>query len=245
MLRKPHPPRLWIPLLYVAAVLTVDTLAVMHVTVPIPWRMFQWSLHDLIALFQKWDWLDYGTALKLRRGPWVNFDCFKFLFWLVIPFAACIRAMDWGWFGLRRLKKWDYILLGMGVLAGVLILFIIPLLPSLREYYPSQSARGADQKVLLVVSYLIWTASWLVGWEFLHRYVLVRAVGDRLGGWGWLIVPFSEGLYHIFKSPWECAGMVLFSLLATFYVTRRKNMVVPFLVHLAIEMALPLFIVLV
>jgi membrane protease YdiL (CAAX protease family) len=122
-------------------------------------------------------------------------------------------------------------------------MFVIPLLPGLRDYYPSAGSISGQEKLLFFLTYMIWTASWLPGWEFLHRYVLVQAMENRWAGWGWVIVPISEGLYHLTKSPWECAGMILFSMLATYHTVKRGNMVVAFLVHLVIEMALPLFMI--
>lgn len=235
--------RLWIPVAYVATVLAVDTLAAQHAVFLLPWGWFEWNLYDVAHLFEGWGWIEPETAIGLRQSVWARFDCFKFLFWFVVPFAFCLSNMDGAWFGLKRLKKWDYALLGGGVLLGILVLFVIPLLPGLRDYYPSLREMPAEQKRLVVLAYLVWTASWLPGWEFLHRYVLVKALGDRMGGMGWLLIPAFEGLYHLPKSPWECAGMVVFSFLASYYAKRKESMVVPFLVHLAIEMALPVFMV--
>jgi membrane protease YdiL (CAAX protease family) len=62
--------------------------------------------------------------------------------------------------------------------------------------------------------------------------------------YGWLLVPLAEGVYHLQK-PWpEMLGMVAFSLIATQWTLRRDNMLLPLLVHLAIEIELVAFMLL-
>ncbi|MCL4694164.1 MAG: CPBP family intramembrane metalloprotease, partial [Candidatus Hydrogenedentes bacterium] len=91
---------------------------------------------------------------------------------------------------------------------------------------------------------MLWTFSWLIGWEFLHRYFLLRPFAARWPRFGWLIVPFSEGVYHLQKAPIEAAGMVVFSLVLTAWALRRRNALLPFLAHLLVEIELVLFLVL-
>lgn len=204
---------------YVLAVLLVDTLAALEVRTPIDWRVFQWTSENGI------DW-------------------FKFVTWFVIPFALCLRGMDWGYFGFNRWKRRDWILLiGLGAL-GFMAVLAINVFPSLREYYPSYRDASWPQKWEIVGRGMLWTFSWLVGWEFLHRYFLLRPFVARWPRYGWLIVPFSEGVYHLQKAPIETGGMVLFSLILTAWALRRRNALLPFLAHLVIEIEVVLFMVL-
>ena len=74
----------------------------------------------------------------------------------------------------------------------------------------------------------------------MHRYFLLRAVAPRWPRVAWFLPAFFEWAYHLQKFWLEWVGMALFSLLATQYVLRRRNVSLPFVAHLLIEIALPL-----
>ncbi len=168
------------------------------------------------------------------RGPLRSFDLFKFFFWFVIPFVWSLRRMDWAWFSFRRWKRIDVALLAVLTLLGCCAVLVVPLVPQLRAIYPSMRGMGWG----IVVLQLVWTCSWLPGWEFIHRYFLLRPVSARWPRWGWLLVPVSETAYHLLK-PWpEMLGMAALSVALTWWALRRRNVLLPFLVHLAIELAL-------
>ncbi|MCC6490869.1 MAG: CPBP family intramembrane metalloprotease, partial [Candidatus Hydrogenedentes bacterium] len=82
-------------------------------------------------------------------------------------------------------------------------------------------------------------------WEFLHRYFLVRPFSARWPRYGWLVVPVSEGAYHLQKHWTEMILMVAFSVALTWWTVRRKNALLPFLAHLFVEVELIAFMVLV
>jgi len=239
--QTPAPPRLqaaaWIAVAYVAVVLLVDGLAAQRVSWPINWGIFDWHgvtfYHWAIASGSSHEEAQKFLHLVLRV-----FWFFKFIFWFALPLALCLRTLDRGYFGFKRWRPVDYGILLFGVCVGVAVLFLIPLMPSLQAYYPSLSALDASEKWSYFGLSLIRTASWLLGWEFLHRYVLVRHLRDTR--YAWLIIPFLEAAYHIQKAWIEMLGMFLFSLVATRWAIVRRNMLLPFLVHLAIELALPL-----
>jgi hypothetical protein len=202
---------------YVVIVLGLDTLAAQGVQFPFEWRV----LH------------------KFRPG---GFDVFKFLTWFVIPFLFALPHLDKDAFTFKRWEKRDaYLLLGL-VLAGALAVILIPLLPGVRETYGGYGHLAAKQKQELLFWHLSWTASWLIGWEFLHRYFLLRPCDKWLPRAGWLIVPLSEGLYHLQKAPFEALGMVTLSVVLTLWARKRQNVLLPFLVHLAIEIELIVFL---
>ncbi|MCC6698615.1 MAG: CPBP family intramembrane metalloprotease [Candidatus Hydrogenedentes bacterium] len=205
---------------YVAAVLLVDTLVAMRVRTPIDWRVFSWTTEG-------------------------GFDLFKFVAWFVIPFLICLTTMDWGWIGVARWKRSDTMLLAAIALLGMLAILGIMFIPALRDYYPSLSHRTWPEKWDSMMRALFWVASWLVGWEFLHRYFLVRPFSARWPRFGWLIVPVSEGAYHLQKHWAEMLLMVAFSVALTWWTVRRKNALLPFLAHLIIEVELIAFMVLV
>lgn len=210
---------LFIVLAYVAVVHTVDTLAHQHVRFLMDWHMFRW---------------------QLRCG----FDVFEFVFWFVIPVLFMARRLEWGYFGFGRWKRIDWILLAAFVGIGVLAILLIPLFPSLRRTYSGMGDAPASVKWSQFRYYLIWDFSWIIGWEFTHRCAMTIHLREHWPRFGWLLVPLAEGLYHLQKPVPEMLGMVAFSILATQWTLRRRNMLLPFLAHLAIELELLAFLLL-
>jgi membrane protease YdiL (CAAX protease family) len=224
---------------YIAVVLTVDTLAVSRVKTPIDWSMFQWFLPKSLAFLER----TLGLHLDFLKQIWMSrLDVFKLLFWFVIPFVFCLRHMDWGALGIRGWKRMDYIILAVLAVLGLGAVFLIPHVPQLRYIYASLAEASPEQKWIAFRGQLVWVASWLIGWEFLHRYVLLRQAQRLWPVWGWLLVPFSEGVYHLQKPALEALGMVVFSIILTQWAIRRKNVLLPFLAHLIIEVELILFL---
>ncbi|MFA6245079.1 MAG: CPBP family glutamic-type intramembrane protease [Candidatus Hydrogenedentales bacterium] len=171
-------------------------------------------------------------------SPFNGFEMNKALPWLLIPFVLCLPTMDWGYLGFRRWKRADLCLLL--ALAGVCLLavLLVPFIPSLKAWYPGIAEQPFDLRWRVVIFQLAWIASWLPGWEFLHRYFLLRPFQERFKRFGWLVVPLSEGLFHLQKHPLEMVGMVAISLVLTFWAARRRNMMLPFLAHLIVEVEL-------
>jgi membrane protease YdiL (CAAX protease family) len=89
---------------------------------------------------------------------------------------------------------------------------------------------------------MAWNASWLIGWEFMHRYMLLGAAQKAAPHWGWLLVPLSETLYHLQKPPIEMLGMLALSVVLTLWCMKRGNWLLGFLVHLIIEVELLIFL---
>ncbi|MCP4641636.1 MAG: CPBP family intramembrane metalloprotease [bacterium] len=217
--QKKSAPWIFFAVGYVFAVLAVDTLATQGVvTGPIDWRICLW------------------------RGA-SGFDWFKFTFWFAVPFILCIPRMDWGAFGTSRWRKRDLSLLAALSVVGMLAVLTVRVFPSLDRAFPGLGDVPWSVKGHHAQWFLAWTFSWIVGWEFLHRYFLLRRLSARWR-WGWLIVPVSEGLYHLQQPIEMAAGMVLFSLVLTPWALRRKNILLPLLAHLIIELELELLILL-
>ena len=79
----------------------------------------------------------------------------------------------------------------------------------------------------------------------MHRYFLLRPLSERWPRWGWVVVPVSEALYHLQKDPLEMAAMFVAGVVFTLWTSARKNLMLPFLVHAAVEAGLAAFLVLV
>lgn len=226
---------------YVAGVLAVDTLAVMGVNKPIHWSMFSWhpatvykfaTDHGMPSALVSW------MKLILLR----QFDVFKFVMWFFIPFVFSLWWMDWGALGFRRWKRVDlYLLLGLAAL-GMAAMILIPLVPSLNATYGGLGHLSSGKKWGTLILQIVWIVSWLPGWEFMHRYVLLRKVSVQWPQFGWILVPVFEGLYHLQKPLLEALGMVVLSIFLTQWTLRRRNVMLPFLVHLIIEIELMVFL---
>ena len=230
-------------IVYVAIVLVVDTLASQDVVWIIDWHQFDWKPTHVYSWLAQYLPPDFMRVFGwLRHGDIQRFEVFKFIFWLLLPLLVCLPWMDWDWLGWRSWRAIDWVMVLGLALAGMLAMLLIPEVPELRRRYPGMSMLPLDYKLEYLASKTFWILSWLVGWEFLHRYVLLRA-GNRLWpGWGWMIVPLSEGLYHLQKPLLEAAGMVVLSVILTQWALRRHSLLLPLLVHLIIEIELLLFL---
>ena len=211
-------------LLYSVSVLATDAFAAVGVGWPIDWTVFRW-----------WPARDWDAPFLLR------FDGFKFLFWFAIPFCCCLPWMDWGALGIRGWKKIDAAILLFILLGGLGAMALIPHVPALAKLYYHPSNLPSDVRNLIAMQHLVWVFSWLLGWEFLHRYFLLRPLRACWPKYGWLAVPLAETLYHLQKPGLEVLGMAAFSLILTPWAIRRKNVLLPFLAHFIIEVELILF----
>ncbi len=223
--------------LYVFIVLTVDVLALYGGRGFINWGMFHWSPASL------WTGLRLTPPRWAYSLPYRQIDLFKFTFWFLIPAVICIRRMEWNWFSLRNWKRTDWLLLGVMLILGGIAVASIAFIPSLQSTYSGLSGTNASRNHVYFIAYLLWTASWLPGWEFMHRYFLLRPVMHRFPIYGWLIVPLCETIYHLQKPLLEAAGMAVFSLLLTWWTMKRRNMLIPFVAHLYIEVLLAIALV--
>jgi len=242
----PEPPRRGVAiavLVYVALALGTDLLASLSVT----WTFgvldegFRWRvLHHSLA-----GWRDV-LPLPAALTGWMDadvlrtLDVYKVLVWLVIPVAVSLPRMDWGALGFRRWKRADvYLLAGLAVV-GLGAVLLITQVDALRQFYPSLRHHTAAWKWHYCLEQLVWIGSWLLGWEFMHRYFLLRHVNGLWPRFGWLAVPAFEAAYHLTKLPIEAAGMLAIGVAFTYWSRRRGNMMLPLLVHLVIELALPI-----
>lgn len=223
--------RVWWVVAYVAAVLLIDALAANNIR----WHLDAGAFHPVIH----WNVFTWRGS-----GPLEQFDFFKFLFWLVIPVTLCARRMEWAYFGFARWKRTDIYLFFALAVTGLLCVFAILFIPQLREWYPSGSGLAWSEKRILLYRQTVWNISWLPGWEFLHRYFLLRPLADRWPRWGWVVVPIAEALYHLQKDPLEMAAMFAAGIAFTLWARARRNLLLPFLVHATVEAGLAAFQVL-
>lgn len=214
-------------IVYVTAALGADTLVATGVNWPFHWQELAWRPGTLHS--------------SLDVAPWSRFDLFKFSFWFLVPFIACLPGMNWRYLVRGPWKRGDVAFVGALTILGMGAMFLIPLVPALKAIYPDMGDLSTVQKWDFFSSRMVWTLSWLIGWEFLHRYLLLGAAQKAWPKWGWVIVPLSETLYHLQKPGLEAVGMMAFSVVLTLWCMKRSNWLLGFLVHLIIEVELLIF----
>jgi hypothetical protein len=214
---------------YVLAVLVTDFCASSHCQIPFEWRIFSWSLADVLRP------VSVGSNHPRLLLTAEYFDLFKFLFWLFIPLLFSLKSLDWKWLFPDSFERKDGYFLVLLIAISLVAFFALMTVPSLKEYYGHGGLAGKTTKTERAFCFVLWESSWLPGWEFLFRYVLLRALLQLNLRYLWLLLPILEGLYHLQK-PWiEAAGMAVFSLLLTAWTVKRKNCFLPFCAHLLVE----------
>jgi membrane protease YdiL (CAAX protease family) len=108
--------------------------------------------------------------------------------------------------------------------------------------YPSIEFDSPSSKLSWASHKMIWNISWLTGWEFLHRYLLLTCFEKAFPKKGWFAVCMIEFVFHFQKAFLEAIGMLIFSVIVTYWAYKRKNIVLPFFAHLMIESFLVIFI---
>ena len=204
--------------IYAILALAVDSLSTNHAYWLIDWSRFYW---------------------RLKSG----FEMSTAILWLGIPVMLMCRDIDIRVFSFARWKKIDACLLIALMLLGACGVYLIKFIPVLNQYYQPQAHLGTAMKWSYATGYLIWLASWLIGWEFLHRVFLMQYLQAVLGTFGPCLIPAFEFLFHLQKSLPEALGMLLLSIVLTYWSYKRKNVLLPFLAHLSIELTLLAYLI--
>lgn len=204
--------------IYAILALAIDSLSTQHAYWLIDWSRFYW---------------------RLKNG----FEMSTAILWLGIPVLLMCRDIDIRVFTFARWKKIDACLLIALMLLGACGVYLIKFIPVLNQYYQPQSHLNAAMKWSFATSHLIWLSSWLIGWEFLHRVFLMQYLQTALGTFGPCCIPAFEFLFHLQKSLPEALGMLLLSIVLTYWSYKRKNVLLPFLAHLSIEITLLAYLI--
>lgn len=205
------------PLMYVGVVLTLDTLTVQHVHWFIDWSRCTWTIG--------------------------GFNMLRCVTWLLIPLLWSAREFDWGYYGWQRWTRGDVVLALVLTCGAIAVILLLPFIPGVAEYYRprryySDLARWHAWKQLA-----LWNLAWLPGWEFMLRYFLLRRLRVVYPAAAVVVVAAAEGAYHLQKPVLEAVAMVLFSIAASSWAVKRRNGLLPFLVHTVVELALSVYLV--
>ncbi len=218
-------------IIYSISVLFIDLLISFNANFIIHWGVFKLNLTDLLLKIPILKNFSFVTLFEY-------FDLYKFLFWLIIPFILFNKFIDFKWWSIKRWQKRDYILFSFFFLICFSSLIFVILSPTLQKYYPGMSTLPPKQKILISFQQIFWIISWLPGWEFLNRHLLLRACGQFSKRYGWFLVTVVETLYHISKALLEILGMFIFSFIACIWSQRKEDNLMAFLCHLIIEIGL-------
>jgi membrane protease YdiL (CAAX protease family) len=170
-----------------------------------------------------------------------GFEIFPFVFWLILPVIIWRKMLDKSYFSFKGIKKIDWMIL-FGVLAlSFIVMFIIPHIESLKDYYMPPENFGTAKKIAFAKKIMIWNFSWLIGYEFLFRYVFFKKCLEQ-DKYYYLITLF-EVLYHFNKPYPEMVGVFFLSIFLTYWTRLRRNFLIPLVAHFLIELSLLLFIV--
>jgi hypothetical protein len=160
---------------------------------------------------------------------------YRIIFWFFIPLVFYLwtvysdsnRSEILHWLDVRALSRKEWHAASVLMASLVLVIAVIPLVPSLADYYrPGRINIGRR---------FIWLAAWFPGWELMHRCLLAYHIPRSLPRHTWLLIPLFEGVYH-FNKPWpEMLGMFAWSGALTFWTIKRKNACLAILAHLVLE----------
>ena len=181
----------------------------------------------------------YYVALALiidHNGKFsLSANHYRWVFWFAIPvvlflltvFLAKDRREILRWLDVRAISRKEWYIASALMLCLVLVIAVIPIVPSLADYYKPGRINFSYR--------FFWLLAWFPGWELMHRCLLAYHIPRSLPKYSWLLIPLFEGLYH-FNKPWpEMLGMFVWSGALTFYTIKRKNACLAILAHLVLE----------
>jgi len=160
---------------------------------------------------------------------------FRLFFWFAIPMALFLltvflaknRSEILHWLDVRAISRKEWYVASALMLCLVLVIALIPIVPSLADYYKPGRINFSYR--------FLWLLAWFPGWELMHRCLLAYHIPRSLPKYSWLLIPLFEGLYH-FNKPWpEMLGMFAWSGVLTFWTINRKNACLAILAHLVLE----------
>jgi hypothetical protein len=170
----------------------------------------------------------YGKfSLSANQYRSIFWFAVPFVFFLLTVYSAKNRSEILHWLDVRALSRKEWHAASALIICMVLVIAVIPMVPSLADYYkPGRISVGRR---------LIWLSAWFPGWELMHRCLLAYHIPHSLPRHAWLLIPLFEGLYH-FDKPWpEMLGMFAWSGGLTFWTIKRKNACLAILAHLVLE----------
>ncbi len=181
------------------------------------------------------------------------FKRYFYTLWVVlrigVPFIIILSLeMPFSRLGLRLPEIDRRMAVGVGLIFGLLIVGFIgaQFYHSYFNSYANVFQLGVVDKFSRLINFLIFTSSTLIGWEIFHRgfllmgirYVLIEkeGVSDATAiQIAIAIVWIFEVVYHFIKPEPEAFGLLIGSPVLSYIAIRSKSIVLPFLIHLSVE----------
>jgi len=188
----------------------------------------------------------YAHSFRIGRYFYVSWVFLRILIpCLMIP----VLGIPFREIGIRmpmvdpRIKK----ILIYGILGLLGIFIVIQLSQSYQQSYSHSFHSGDRNSISRLVNFLIFTASTLTGWEFLHRGFLLRGIVYSFKRDGSVdedtgniiaiaVVAIFEVMFHFTKPGLEVAGMLVGSPILSYIALRTGSIWIPLLLHFIVEM---------
>lgn len=194
-------------------------------------------------------WAALSVVLSARvypplLGGW--FDLFRFVLWLVVPavIARFVVRASGASLGLGRgrltMRDGGRLLLALALVTVLLAAGMGH--PSVRGWYASTGQALARGGAPWFLRHLGYTLSWMLGWEFLLRGLVLNHAFPRRPALAAAVVVLLDVAAHVHKTPLECGALLLFAPLQIHLFRRWDSLAVPVLLHLWVECAYPLFL---
>lgn len=175
------------------------------------------------------------VQLHLVTSP-SGFDWYKFVTWFLIPVLATFPVERRVGVHLR-ITKYEAVALGVVVALSCAAMGIVVTSAELSAQYLGSAMGNWGQRLSIAERQLIWTLSWLPGYEFLVRRILLsRAEPWRSGAV--VLVALVEFVYHLQKPMLEAVAVLFFSAALSVWARKRRGSLWPPLAHLCVELVL-------
>ncbi len=185
-------------------------------------------------------WLPSDVRGALRQLHLVidpsGFDWYKFVTWLVVPVLVT-------WLRAERVTysftatRCEWLLLGAVTVGSCAAMSVVASTSELSSVYLSPAPGDWNQRWSHASRQLLWTLSWLPGYEFMLRRVLLQRA-SMLGLGSVVLVAVLEFVYHLQKPLLEAYAALLFSVGLSVWTRRRPTSALPLLAHLSVELVL-------
>ncbi len=182
------------------------------------------------------------------------FKRYFYTLWIVLriglPFIIILLlAIPFSRLGFRLPEIDKKMAVGVGVIFGLLIVGFagVQFYQGYFHSYANVFHSGAMNGYSRFVNFLIFTTSTLIAWEIFHRGFLLMGVRYVLAEKEGVndataiqvaiaLVWVFEVVYHFIKPEPEAFGLFIGSPVLSYIAIRSKSIILPFLIHLSVEM---------
>lgn len=196
----------------------------------------------------------YARALVVGDYFYLSWFLLRIPLPLAVLLALKVPLSEAG-LGLPRIDRRMARILAAGVVLLLAAFAGIYFMSGYFSFYSSSFRGPGEDGAARFANFMIFTASTLTGWEFLHRAFLLMGLRFVLAGREGMpernaalmavaIVWVFEVVFHFIKPPVEALGLLVGSPLLSWLALRTRSIWIPFLVHLLVEILFILSLIL-